>query len=226
MSSVHDKSVLNCIFNPLSPISETIYDELHIKLQDEEDISAERKEAESLELEGVKATESGDVSYAIGLFTRAIGIAPNRASGHNNRAQAYRIQGNEQEPALREQQCSLYLAVLPSSPPPFYVCMGTTVKHHVVGTVKRTVPYKDFSALYDLDEAIRLSGGHGRSGCQALCQRALLYRKEGREDEARVDLQKAAAQGNQFARSQLVEMNPYAALCNAMLHNVMSKLSA
>ncbi|CAG2065649.1 unnamed protein product [Timema podura] len=178
MSSVHDKSVLNCIFNPLLPISETICDELLIKLQDEEDISAEGKEAQSLELEGVKATESGDVSYAIGLFTRAIGIAPNRASGYNNRAQAYRLQGNEQ------------------------------------------------AALNDLDAAIRLSDGHGRSGCQALCQRALLYRKEGRDDEAREDLQRAAALGNQFARSQLVEMNPYAALCNAMLHSVMSKLNA
>nr|CAD7256435.1 unnamed protein product [Timema shepardi] len=36
------------------------------------------------------------------------------------------------EPALREQQCSLYLAVPPSSR------MRTTVKHHVAGTVKRT----------------------------------------------------------------------------------------
>nr|CAD7605801.1 unnamed protein product [Timema genevievae] len=38
------------------------------------------------------------------------------------------------EPALREQQCSLYLAVPPSSPPPSFVCMSTTVKHHVAGT--------------------------------------------------------------------------------------------
>nr|CAD7395671.1 unnamed protein product [Timema cristinae] len=43
------------------------------------------------------------------------------------------------EPALREQQCSLYLAVPPSSPAPSYVRMRTTVKHHVAGTVKYTV---------------------------------------------------------------------------------------
>nr|CAD7577979.1 unnamed protein product [Timema californicum] len=36
--------------------------------------------------------------------------------------------------ALREQQCYRYLAVLPSSPPTFSVCMRTTVKHHVAGT--------------------------------------------------------------------------------------------
>nr|CAD7257362.1 unnamed protein product [Timema shepardi] len=48
------------------------------------------------------------------------------------------------QPALREQQYSLYLAVPPSSPTPSYVRMRTTVKHHIAGTVKRTVPYKDF----------------------------------------------------------------------------------
>nr|CAD7573079.1 unnamed protein product [Timema californicum] len=46
------------------------------------------------------------------------------------------------EPALREQQCSLYLAVPHSSPPSSNVLMHTTLKHHVAGTVKRTVPYK------------------------------------------------------------------------------------
>nr|CAD7434273.1 unnamed protein product [Timema monikensis] len=48
------------------------------------------------------------------------------------------------EPALRERQCSLYLAVPPSSPPRSYVRMRTPVKYHVAGTVKRTVTYKDF----------------------------------------------------------------------------------
>nr|CAD7573212.1 unnamed protein product [Timema californicum] len=51
------------------------------------------------------------------------------------------------EPALREKQCSLYLAVPASSPPTTYVRLRTTVTHHVAGTVKRTVPYKDCSAL-------------------------------------------------------------------------------
>nr|CAD7568042.1 unnamed protein product [Timema californicum] len=40
------------------------------------------------------------------------------------------------QPALREQQCSLYLAVPPSSPPRSYVRMRTTVKHHVADTEK------------------------------------------------------------------------------------------
>nr|CAD7393256.1 unnamed protein product [Timema cristinae] len=43
------------------------------------------------------------------------------------------------EPALRDQQFSLYLAVPPSSQPASYVCMRTTVKHHVAGTWKQGV---------------------------------------------------------------------------------------
>nr|CAD7393665.1 unnamed protein product [Timema cristinae] len=50
----------------------------------------------------------------------------------------------EAELALREQQCSLYPAVPPPSPPLSYVCMRTTVKHHVAGTLREdqydTVP--------------------------------------------------------------------------------------
>nr|CAD7425701.1 unnamed protein product [Timema monikensis] len=43
---------------------------------------------------------------------------------------------DEKKPSLREQQCSLYLAVPPSSTPPSSVRMRTTVKHNVTGTVK------------------------------------------------------------------------------------------
>jgi hypothetical protein len=47
--------------------------------------------------------------------------------------------------ALRERQCSLSAA---SSRAASYVRMRRTVKHHAAGTVKRTVPYKDFLYLF------------------------------------------------------------------------------
>ena len=75
-------------------------------------------------------------------------------------------------------------------------------------------------SLKDLDKAICLSEGKGRSGCQALCQRGLLYRRLGRDDQAREDFEKAAKLGSGFARTQLVALNPYAALCNQMLAKV------
>jgi hypothetical protein len=80
------------------------------------------------------------------------------------------------------------------------------------------------AAVADLNEAISLSEGRGRSACQAFCQRGIMNRKEGHDDLARLDFEVAARLGSQFAKTQLVELNPYAALCNQMLHDVMGKL--
>lgn len=80
------------------------------------------------------------------------------------------------------------------------------------------------AAVADLNEAIHLSGGQGRSGCQALCQRGIMNRKEGLVDLARKDFEAAAKLGSHFAKMQLVELNPYAALCSQMLHDVTGKL--
>ena len=78
--------------------------------------------------------------------------------------------------------------------------------------------------MKDLDTAIELSKGKGKAGCNALCQRGVLLRKEGRDDEAMEDFKTAAENGSGFAKAMLVEMNPYAAMCNAMLKNVFTAL--
>lgn len=79
-------------------------------------------------------------------------------------------------------------------------------------------------ALGDLDQAIALSGSTGHTACQALVQRGLLHRLARQNDEARADFEKAAALGSEFARQQAVVLNPYAALCNKMLSEVINKL--
>ncbi|CAL8363685.1 unnamed protein product [Merluccius merluccius] len=79
-------------------------------------------------------------------------------------------------------------------------------------------------ALADLDLAISLSGGVGRTACQALVQRGLLLRLASRDEDAKADFDKAAALGSEFARQQAVALNPYAALCNRMLTEVIAKL--
>lgn len=79
-------------------------------------------------------------------------------------------------------------------------------------------------ALGDLDQAIALSGCTGRTACQALVQRGLLHRLARQNDEARADFEKAAALGSEFARQQAVVLNPYAALCNKMLSEVINKM--
>jgi len=46
------------------------------------------------------------------------------------------------------------------------------------------------------------------------------------DEEAREDFTHAAGLGGQFAKQLLVAMNPYAALCNQMLADVMGRLRA
>ena len=79
-------------------------------------------------------------------------------------------------------------------------------------------------AILDLERAIALSGGTGRSACQALVQRGLLFRLGNQTEEARQDFTRAAALGSKFAQQQAVLLNPYAALCNRMLSEVINKL--
>merc|ERR1712037_710668 len=71
------------------------------------------------------------------------------------------------------------------------------------------------SAQEDLNQALKISKGQGRTGCQAYCQRGMIYRLEGRNEEAKNDFEIEAA---------LASMNPYAAMCNQMLKNVFSSL--
>ncbi|CAK6448715.1 unnamed protein product [Pipistrellus nathusii] len=79
-------------------------------------------------------------------------------------------------------------------------------------------------ALEDLERAVKLSGGRGRAARQSFVQRGLLARLQGRDDDARRDFERAARLGSPFARRQLVLLNPYAALCNRMLADVMGQL--
>lgn len=76
-----------------------------------------------------------------------------------------------------------------------------------------------------LDRAIQLdTSADGRVRRPAYTQRGLLWRRAGDDARARADLAEAARLGSQFARSQLRLLNPYAAMCNQMLAEVMGAL--
>uniref|UniRef100_A0A0K0DGT9 TPR_REGION domain-containing protein n=1 Tax=Angiostrongylus cantonensis TaxID=6313 RepID=A0A0K0DGT9_ANGCA len=79
-------------------------------------------------------------------------------------------------------------------------------------------------SLRDLDQAITLSNGHGKSACQAFVQRALIHRLRGDDESSKNDFQKAAELGSSFAKMQVVALNPYAAMCNKMLSEVFTNL--
>ena len=78
-------------------------------------------------------------------------------------------------------------------------------------------------AILDLEKAIELSDGRGNSALQAYIQRALIHQLHNESEQAKENYQKAANLGSAFAQTQLVAMNPYSAMCNQMLQNVMSK---
>jgi len=80
-------------------------------------------------------------------------------------------------------------------------------------------------AKADLEKALNLSGGIGKVAANSLCQRGVLNRKDGHDDAALDDFKAAADLGSGFARSMLVELNPYAAMCNAMLRNVFTAMA-
>ncbi|XP_045161222.1 tetratricopeptide repeat protein 36 homolog [Mercenaria mercenaria] len=173
--SSHDKDVLTRIFNPSLPYGDTVEEGVQLE-QNLEVETDEVKEAKRLEVEGVKAAESGNVDKALELLNQAVSTAPEHASCYNNRAQALRLHGD------------------------------------VSG------------ALQDLNKAIELSRGQGKVACQAYTQRGLIKRLEDDEDGCKEDLRNAANLGGQFAKQLLVTMNPYAALCNQMLSEVIGKL--
>ena len=52
------------------------------------------KQAKELEIQGVRAAESGNVEAALGFFQRAVDTAPEWPSAYNNRAQALRLKGD------------------------------------------------------------------------------------------------------------------------------------
>ena len=79
-------------------------------------------------------------------------------------------------------------------------------------------------AVSDLNMAIQLSEGHGKVAERAHCQRGLIRRLQGLDEEALEDFKAAARLGSRFAQRQVVAMNPYAALCNQMLSEAFGKL--
>ncbi|KAK2163359.1 hypothetical protein LSH36_81g06053 [Paralvinella palmiformis] len=171
--SVHDKTILDRIFNPNLPVSDLEEEQL-------EDIEEPETEsilkAKQFEVEGVKAAEAGDIMLALDYFNKAIEQESGRPSGYNNRAQAFRL-------------------------------------------LKNNSAAKD-----DLEKAVELSNGRGKAACQAYTQLGLIHRLLENDEAAKADFQKAANLGGVFAKQMLISLNPYAALCNQMMAEMISKV--
>nr|CAD7268817.1 unnamed protein product [Timema shepardi] len=109
--------------------------------QEEQDLAQAEELIKSLGLDGNKTSEA---ARKIQAAFRSHGVKNMQSEemylATQHTLSKKRLPSNiTPEPALREKQCSLYLSVPPSSPPPSYLRMRTTVKHHVAGTVERKV---------------------------------------------------------------------------------------
>jgi tetratricopeptide (TPR) repeat protein len=202
--SERDRMVLDSIFSPngvgnVDEVYNSASDDIDLTDEVDESVDTEEyKECTAVEVEAIKAAEAEDYEKALRLLSYAIERMPGRATLWNNRAQVHRFLNNDEG-----------------------VIEG--LNFTVSGLKIYSFPFI-LAALTDLTQAIKLSASKGRTGCQSLCQRGLLKRKQGDEDGARADFEVAAQLGSKFARNQLVELNPYAALCNQMLKEVMDKL--
>ncbi|KAL1782134.1 tetratricopeptide repeat protein 36 [Sigmodon hispidus] len=209
MGTPNDQAVLQAILNPETPFGDVIGLDLEEaeKEGDEDGVfpQAQLEQSKALELQGVRAAEAGDLHTALERFGQAICLLPERASAYNNRAQARRLQGDVAAARRRVVNCSYGLGL---------GCPHPADLHHLSPPLRA-------GALEDLERAVTLSGGRGRAARQSFVQRGLLARLQGRDDDARRDFEQAARLGSPFARRQLVLLNPYAALCNRMLTDMM-----
>lgn len=130
-------------------------------------------------------------------------MKPDRASSYNNRAQAYRLAGKVS---------GIFRLLLPHF----------RQTHWFTNVL---LSHSSTEAKADLDRAIDLTRGQGNVGSNALCQRALINYLNGQNEEALEDLKSAAEQGHPLASKLLVQLNPYAALCNQMLSQMIAQLS-
>jgi len=151
--------------------------------------------------------EAKNFDESFRLFDEALKQAPASPSILNDRAQALRLANRDKGTYFKD-------------------ILRRKIKFHTYMHARKTkfnyrIPLLE--ALKDLHLAVELSQGKGRAGIQALCQRGALYRWLEQDDEAKKDFVRAAKAGSSFAKSQLVALNPYAAMCNAMLREITSK---
>jgi tetratricopeptide (TPR) repeat protein len=78
-------------------------------------------------------------------------------------------------------------------------------------------------AMKDLEKAIALAKGDEKVLGNAYTQKGLVHSKLEEKEEALECFQYGEKYGNLFAKQQVIELNPYAALCNQMLTQAMQE---
>lgn len=104
-----DLSILNLLFDQNksagvdNDLKHPISDDVDCHDQDEGN-SPEVLESKRLEVQGVNATEAGELVVALEKFNESIRVASQRPSAYNNRAQLYRLLDKDQRESHNKQQ--------------------------------------------------------------------------------------------------------------------------
>ncbi|XP_015178747.1 PREDICTED: tetratricopeptide repeat protein 36 homolog [Polistes dominula] len=174
--SERDRAILNVIFDPFQAHGTIdISENENLDTLNQGEVDTLTEEVLNIVKEAISCAELNNFDKSFRLFNEALKKTPSSPAILNDRAQAFRLAGRDNE------------------------------------------------ALEDLHMAVKLSQGKGKAGIQALCQRGILYRYMNEDQKAKVDFTLAAKAGSSFAKSQLVSLNPYAAMCNAMLQEITLK---
>jgi tetratricopeptide (TPR) repeat protein len=195
----HDKEILDRIFSQELFIADN--DDATAPLPQ---VRGNRKlrpieeEAAQLELQAIRLTEqkSPQLQDAVRLLTQAIALAPEYPSPYNNRAQVYRLLG-EQEKSLADLNRAIELC--------------DSAAPNDFSLVKRQALNQRAWLRY---QAAADGGGEGEGGDG----------DEKNSDAAYKDFEAAAALGSTDARRMAVRCNPYARLCNDIMQEMLSRL--
>jgi tetratricopeptide repeat protein 36 len=79
-------------------------------------------------------------------------------------------------------------------------------------------------AVEDLGKAIEWGAGDAKVLKNAYTQRAIAYKRLGKDELALADFESGGKLGNAFAQENAVRLNPYAQMCNAMMEHAMKHL--
>lgn len=108
--SAHDQEVLDSVFNPLQIGGNVPNGAFNAEIRDDlQDVKEPQTSATKFEIEAVQLAEQELYDESLKKFEDSIKENPSRPSIYNNRAQVYRLQGNDDgERKCLETFCSKY----------------------------------------------------------------------------------------------------------------------
>ncbi|RWS02501.1 tetratricopeptide repeat protein-like protein, partial [Dinothrombium tinctorium] len=195
MLSLNDKAVLNAIFNPLLPTH---------NFEEESDVTDNSK------------LYCADSVFCLKLFHFNLFVKDER-NAESEEVKQLELKGVQfAENGNLDEAVKCFQNAIEINP-------NNGSAYNNLAQVMRLKGDTD-DALKNLNIAINLSSNKRNTLRQSLCQRALIYRLKGKDEECLNDFKEAAKLGSEFAKQQVVQLNPYSALCNQMLSEMISKL--